>query len=370
MSPRRIHPFLSFAIESARILKNAVKERPLSLAGSMLTPYLLTQMAMNLLGLRDDDKDNVLKDMRGKLIFKGMTGDWPAFAMLLPFRSEGKLAQFDLANVNPFATILGRPLETGKEEDFVQYVARRLLTASPVGNLLTAFGTNQNPFSGRHITEADMTPAERALARAKYAWNLMAPPLAMGTGFQQVATSFERSTNKTLEKRSTGQAFLRAVMGLDVRNASPDLYRLAEDFRSAHGMQTDDTWSGGTTAQQRARQQLFGQLAQDTPDPERVAGILTFLKQSGKPVETQQDINRLLFYRNPIMLIGANQRAGTTGAENQARFRASLTGESRKVLEDALAEFRKIQARTPRVIGEARRLMKPTAALPMPTIGR
>lgn len=346
---RRIHPFLSFAIESARILKNAAAERPLGLAASMIVPYVITQAAMNMLGLAKGDQDEVLRDMRGKLKFKGLTGDWPAFSILLPWRSEGKLAQFDLSNIQPFANLLGRPLEAGKDEDFVQYLAKQFLTGSPLLNLPVAIGTNKDPFSDRNITEQDMTTAEKAMERAKYAWNLMAPPLAGGTGLQQVLAATERSTNKTLEKRNLGQAFMRAVLGLDVRNASPDLYRMAEHYRQEHGLTQDETWAGGTTEQQRQRRHLFAELAQDQPDISNVARILRSLHESGKPVQTQQDINRLLFYRNPLMVI--------RGQTDQTRFRFGLQGESRAVLEDALAEFHRIQARAPQIIAQARAKM-------------
>jgi hypothetical protein len=348
---RRLIPFLSFQREAVRIFGNAVKERPLSLAGSMIVPYVITQISAALMGLRDKDKEEVMKDLRGKLMFKGLTGDAPVFAMLLPWRSQGKLSQFDLSNVVPWANFLGRPTEAGQKEDTLQYMARRILTSSPVGNLLAATATNEDPFSQRPIVQADMTPAERNYERAKYAWNLLMPPLA-GSNAMMLANSTERSTNKTLEQRDVGQTALRAILGLDVRNATPDLYRLAEDFRKAQKLPMNEVWSGGTTAQQRARQALFSELAQDEPNISNVAKILSNLKESGKPVASTQDINKLLFYRNPLMIIH--------GPENQQRFRASLTGESRNMFEDALREFQHIQSRAPSIIGQARAMMTAT----------
>jgi hypothetical protein len=345
---RRLFPFVSFFRESLRIFAHAVQERPLSLAGTMIMPYVLTQIALAMLGLDDEDREEVLKDMRGKLKFQGITGDFPAFSLLLPFRMNGKLAQFDLSNVLPFAGFLGRPLETGQKDDFISYIARQLLTSGPAGNILVGIGTNAEPFSGRNIVEEDMSPAEKAMQRAKYVWATLAPPLA-GTSTMMLANTTQRSTNKTLEKRSLAQAALRGLLGLDVRNASPDLYRLAEDFRKAHGLPLDQVWSGGSTAQQRLRRELFSELAQDTPDVPAIAQILKTLEGTGAPVKDQQDIQKLLFYRNPIMLID--------GKENQQRFRNSLTGESRAVLEDALAEFARIQRTSPAVIAAARRQM-------------
>ena len=48
----------------------------------------------------------------------------------------------------------------------------------------------------------------------------------------------------------------------------------------------------------------------------------------------------------PLMLVD--------GRENQARFRSSLTGESRALLEDAVTEFQRIAARAPGLITQAR----------------
>lgn len=364
---RRIHPFLSFGIEAARILKNAVRERPIALASSMIAPYVLTLASMNLLGLSSDDQNEVLKDMRGKLKFKGMTGDWPAFSILLPMRSEGKLTQFDLSNVMPFAGLLGRPLESGQEGDFAQYLAKQLITGSPLMNLPVAIGMNRDPFNDRNLVEQDMSPGEKAMKRAQYVWNMIAPPLAGGTAFQQVMEGGQRTTNKTLEKRNSAQTIMRAVFGLDVRNATPNLYRMAEDFRKSHGIERDEVFGGGTTAQQRARQEIFGQLAQDRPDENVIAKHLRSLAESGHPISTTNDINKLLFHKNPLFLI--------KGADKQAQFHYGTQGEARATLEDALAEFRHIQAKAPAVLARARALMlqqgpvtnkKLVSALPMP----
>lgn len=61
---------------------------------------------------------------------------------------------------------------------------------------------------------------------------------------------------------------------------------------------------------------------------------------------TADDVRKLLFYRNPLMVI--------RGRENQQRFRASLTGQERTVLESSLSEFESISARAPSLILQAR----------------
>lgn len=339
-------PFFSFTRESLRIFGHAAKERPIALAAALALPSLLTAMSAALLGLSDRDKKDVLRDMRGRGRF--LLRDRPIMSILLPNRDgRGRLQQFDLSNILPFADFVSQRRDDPKQHPWWQELALHAVSGSPVTGLLYAAATSRDPYSNRNIWEEDMGDGEKAMQYAKHAWSVLSPPLAPGgTGTSTIAQSFERSTNKTLEKRNTPQAVMRALLGFDVRNASPDLYRLAEDFRAAHKLTVNEIWAGGTNAQQRARMQLFAQLAQDEPDLDGIGETLAFLKQSGKPVQTAQDIQKLLFYRNPIMLV--------RGQENQSAFRASLTGESRALLEEALAEFNKISARAPGIIARAR----------------
>lgn len=351
---RTVFPFFSFYRESLRIFGNAAKERPLALAASMSVPYLITQFVAGLLGLDKEDTDQVLKDMRGKGKF--LFRDTPIMSMLLPVRdAEGRLQQFDLSNVMPFADHIARKRDDSSERPWWQDLAMSTMAAGPIGSLGLSAATGRDTFSDRNIWEDDMTESEKGMQYAKHAWQILAPPLLPGgSSANMLADAGGRSTNKTLEKRNVSQSILRSLIGLDVRNAAPDLYRLAEDYRKEHNLPQDKNYAGGTTAQQRARTQLFAELAQDTPDVPQVARLLSFLKTSGAgdkevPVDSPKGLNRLLFYKNPLMLLD--------GQEHQNRFRASLHGEARATLENALAEFRNIQARAPRVLAEARRLM-------------
>ncbi|MFZ4766301.1 MAG: hypothetical protein ACOYMN_15225, partial [Roseimicrobium sp.] len=338
---RRIHPFFSFFRESIRIGANAARERPLMLATSMTIPYVLTQIAMNFLGLLDDrDREEVLKDMRGKL--KG-TEALPVFSVLLPWRSQGRLAQFDMSNVHPFTKFLSQTNDT-TGDGLITTMAKELIASSPFSSILYTLAANEDPFNNRVIVQPDMTTAEATAEQGKQIWRTLAPPL-LGSTAAMIASAGERSTNKTLEKRNLGQALIRGILGLDVRNASPDLYRVAEDFRKANGL-TEDIWAGGTTGQQRMRKALFAELVQDTPNLPRIKGLLERLRESGRPVDTQQDINRLLFYRNPAMII--------EGQANQAAFQASLSPEVRSLMENAQAEFQRVQQTAPGIIAQAR----------------
>ena len=130
-----------------------------------------------------------------------------------------------------------------------------------------------------------------------------------------------------------------------VRNASPNLYAMAEQFRSEQGLDQPDFAGYGTTPESRARARVFAELVQDKPNLDTLARELAFLKEQGRPIETEQDLNRLLFYRNPIMVID--------GEDNQRRFRNTLSPEARDVLSEAEREFNRIKTTSGSILRRA-----------------
>jgi hypothetical protein len=232
---------------------------------------------------------------------------------------------------------------------------RSFVSAGPLGNLLYSNMTGEDAFFGSTIVEPNMTTGEAFAARLDNAAKTLLPPLVPGgTGFGTLMKAGERSTGKTLETRSPTQAAVRTLAGLDVRNATPDLYRLADDWRKAHGYEvTEGMDYGSTTPASRARSALFKVLAQDNPNPKALKNILAKLKEMGHPVRTEQDINRLLFYKDPMKLIGGNKAKNITATDAQAQFRSSLTGEARQALESALAEYQRIKQKAPSLIRAA-----------------
>ena len=340
-------PFLGFYRESARIFGNALKERPLALATGMAIPSLITLISAMLLGLDDDDLDEVKRDMRGKggklggLL--GLSGV-PVFSMLLPLRTaDGQLQQFDISAIHPFADFMGQRVEANQSEGWYQNLWRSMLAAGPLGSLAYSQMTGRDTFGDRPFVEPNMTTGEKAGARLDNAAKTLLPPLApFGTGWKTLASAGERQTNKTFETRDPVQAVARAVGGVDLRGANPNLYRLADDWRAKNGLPAGDGADYGTTPVSRARAALFHVLAQDEPNTGAVRRTLDFLKKEGHAIDSMDDIRRLLALRNPLEVI--------RGKDNQQRFRASLNGEARRVLDEAVAEYQRIVAKAPGVI--------------------
>lgn len=348
---RTVMPFLSFYRESLRIFAQAAMERPLAMATGLAIPAVITAISAAILGLDDDDLEEIKKDMRGKGKF--FLQDTPLMSILLPKKSaSGQYQQWDLSNVIPFADHLARRMEDATPMPFWQYLANAALTGGPIIGTIYELAKGKDSFGNRNIWEEDMTPGEKRAAAAKHVWSNWAPPiLPGGTAFQTIAQAGTRTTNKTLEKRDTTQAVLRAVGGLDWRNANPNLYRLAEDFRAKNNLPREPAFDGGTTGVQRARQRLFAALAQDNPDTAEIGKILGYLRDQGHPFETDQDINLLLFFRNPTMIL--------KGKENQQRFVAGLRGIARTQMQQAQGEFAKIQTKAPGTIASAKALIPP-----------
>lgn len=348
---RTFMPFMAFYRESIRIFGTALAERPLGLAAGLAFPSLITYLSALVLGLDDDELEQVRRDMRGKagkLLGPTPIEGAPIFSMLLPLRSDtGALQQWDIAAVHPFADFLGNRVEAAEGQDWYQQWWRSMLAAGPLGSLIYAQMTGRDAFGDRTFVEQNMSGGEKLAARADNAAKILLPPvLPGGTAFATLANAGTRTTNKTFELRSPTQAVLRAVAGVDVRNATPDLYRIADDWRQAQGLPTSEGMDYGSTPASRARKALFAVLAQDKPNLTAVKNITAKLKAMGQPVETPQDIQRLLFYRNPLMVI--------RGADNQQRFRASLSGLERQALDDAVREYERIKARAPALIRAAR----------------
>jgi DNA repair protein RadC len=359
---RFVNPFFSFFRESTRILGLAAKERPIALSAALAFPAAISALSAMLLGLDDDDRDEIKKDLFGR--GKGILGlgGLHMFSMLLPVRSgQGQVQQFDISAIMPFADLLGQkivPLE--EKENAWQTFWRQTAAAGPVGNLAVSWITNRDTFSGRHLTEADMSTRELLGAYTQHAAGVLLPPLlpdaaaAVGIGEGGALTrAGTRQVNKTLATYDPVQTIIRSVFGMNVKSAAPNLYRQADDFRAANGYDAQPGFDYGTTVTSRAKRLLVAQLAQDEPNPTAIKNLVRKLKELGVPMETEGDVNKTLSIIDPAALIGGSKKAGITAETARQRFRQSLPPESRQLYETALSEYQRIKQRAPLLVRQA-----------------
>ena len=359
---RTTMPFLSFFRESARIGAKAAKERPLSLAATLAIPTIITALSQAALGLDDDDMEDVKAGMRGKgAKLLGMTplAGVPIFSMLIPWRTDsGQLQQVDLSSTHPMADFLANRVENWNNDPWWQAWSRSALANPMLGALYTA-ATGRDPFGDRTLWDSSYTADEKAKAILGHAWKTAMPPLAPGgTNWTMLEQSTRRQANKTLALRSPAQAVGRGVFGVDVRNADPDIYSLADAFRKRRGFPvTEGNTAYPTDAAGRARKALFEELVQPQPSPQALAKQLQALNDLGKPVRTVADVLDILDYRRPDGVINPK--------ELRVPFRASLAPEARRVLDTALKEFQRARAATPGAFAKARQQIKPTTRAPI-----
>jgi hypothetical protein len=353
---RFVNPFVSFFRESTRILGTAVVERPLALTASLAFPAIITAISAMMLGLDDDDMEEIKKDMagKGKLFATGTS----LFSMLLPFRSaQGAVQQFDISAVMPFADLLGtRVVGSDSTEDPWNRFWRGIVSGGPVLSLVDAWRHNEDAFTRRPIAEFGMTPLEKITAYGKHAAGVALPPLAPGgTAFNTLLRAGDRSTNKTLERYDPTQAVVRSVVGLNIKNATPDLYRLADDWRKAHGYEvTEGMDYGSTTPASRARKALFAKLAQDEPNLDRHLQHPQATRRARPPRPHRAG------HQPPAVLPRPDEAHRRQQSQRhhprqdaQAQFRASLQGEARQALERSLQEYQRIKATAPLLVRQA-----------------
>ena len=347
---RFVMPFSSFFRESTRILGRGAVERPLAMASILGFATGITQLSLMMLGLGDEDEESVFRSMRGKLKL-GLSGNAPVFSMLLPTRTdEGQLQQWDISSVLPFADLLGTRVEMRQGEDEWTKFWRGLFTQSPILSTAWAWSTNTDAFSGRRIVEEDMGALESTKERLREFGDTMLPPLTPWFGVHSNTLANAGRRMSSLDTRNATQSYLRAIVGLDVRSADPNLRTETEHWRKEKGLPLANAGSlYATPLKSRLGRQIKGELIQDAPDIDIVADALLRLEESGNPIKTREDMEKLLKGLDPDRLIKEEYRR---------KLIQSFSPEALRVWRTQQSEFKAAQRRLPGVMKEASPLVK------------
>jgi len=346
VSGRFLNPFGSFFRESTRIMGRAAMERPMALSAVMLFASAVTRYSLMALGLGDDDEEAVFRAMRGKLV--GGVVDAPVFSMLLPMRtSEGQLQQWDLSSVMPFADLIGTRVEMMEDEDEFTKWWRARFTSSPLLAAAWSASTNTDAFTGRKIVQDDMGVIESAGERLKNLAGDILPPLTPGVGVHAATLSNAGRRTNSLDMRNKYQSWIRALLGMDVRSADPDLRKETAFFRQKNNLPVVGNSNTYTTPlKSRLAADIKGELIQDEPDLDKIAEAMARLEASGNPVKTAKQMTDLLDSLDPTKLIKK---------EFRARLIASFSPEAKRVFNTRQTEFKKSQAKAPGILAEIRR---------------
>lgn len=292
---RTIKPFASFYLESLRIGAHAARQQPFTVLKWALAPMLLSKYSAYQLGLSDEEVDSVMEDTHGGKFLSAV----------LPFPdAQGRLQVWDLANVIPYADLLGKRVETGAPP--FQKFAQSLLLGNPFTNLLTAYATNSNPFWGSRLWHTGMSPMEQTAEVMRFTGKTLLPPLTPGVGSAWRTLDTDKMPKGTLQMRGPGQAKLRALAGVDVRSGMPNLYRLIDDYMTEAQLPESPEWSGDTTPRSRARGRLY-QAVLDR-DAEAFGDTMTDLDELGIPVASPKAIRKAVKARHPLRRVTKSHR--------------------------------------------------------------
>lgn len=350
-SGRVINPFTSFWREAVRIFGRAAMERPLALAAVWMMPRLITQLSLLMLGLGDDDRESVFRAMRGKM--KALATETPIYSMLLPNRTDGgNLQQIDLSSVLPFADlpfIGSKRAEDKPGEDWWMRLFREAATASPVLATVLEQITNEDSFTGKTIVQPDMGTLETLKERTSAALGDWMPPLTPGVGVHAQTLANAGKRTSALDTRNKYQSWLRALVGLDIRSADPNLRKEVEHFRQTMKLPVDQGGQFATPERARLGRQIKGELIQDVPDVDKIADAMARLEETGNPIRTPKQMADLLDSLDPRKMIKK---------EFRAKLVQGFSPEAKRVLGEQTREFGKAVNRVPEVMSRAQLMAK------------
>lgn len=350
---RSVFPFLSFTHEALRIMGHATTEKPVTMAKWMMMPGLLSYGAMAALGLDDEDQEDVLRDMRGQL--RGFEGV-PLASIILPFRVDGEITQWDLTATLPWGAWVARRYADERQKPLLQDVAQWLATASPLIGTGGAIAFNTDPFTGRKITKPGMDKKDEffdeALAeQMKFTWDQAMPPM-LGVRNNPLRNLIKpEPKGRLLQTPSRTQSALRQGLGVAAQTAQPNIYRIANEFREELGLPTTDEMDFAEPSPKlRMRREIYDSIVTGNQDRLNEA-VQRYAEEAGEQIRNAQDISRLIDSRKPENLISRNKVI-------QGQFRRHLRDqhpEAWKSYQAGIKEFSKVRQAAPRMLMEANR---------------
>ena len=229
------------------------------------------------------------------------------------------------------------------------YEARTNLVEGPLPILAAAWSasTNTDAFTGRKIVQDDMGVIESTGERLKNIAGDILPPLTPGVGVHAATLSNAGRRTGSLDMRNKYQSWIRAVLGMDVRSADPDLRKETAFFRKQNNLPVEGNTNTYTTPlKSRLAADIRGELIQDEPALDKIAEAMSRLEASGNPIRTPKQMTDLLDNLDPTKLIKKKFRT---------RLIASFSPEAKRVFDNRQTEFKKSQAKAPGILAEIRR---------------
>jgi hypothetical protein len=314
---RRVMPFYSFIHESTRIFGEGMKRKPLRMAMWGLAPTALSMASRAILGLDDEEYASVRKEMRGQV------GGVPIFSALLPFRdSQGRLQQWDMTNIVPWANPMGFRLDReamGGEEStksVAQNMVQSIIAGNPVSAMAQTFGSNRDAFFGRNIVQSGMSRGEWLKQWSMEVARQLLPPM-LGRDLLNAVVDSPGGPAPTLlrpdriprgfdQKRGVEQTYLRGLAGADLRSAEPRVPRLVTEWMKKTGSEASRSQQVDTTARQRAGDRFF--QAVRNKDVGAMAEAMSDLEDQGAEIRSAAAMVDRLKNKHPLTMLREKDR--------------------------------------------------------------
>jgi hypothetical protein len=354
---RTIMPFYSFYAESMRIANNAIRYRPATFLKYMAMPTLLTHIGLTLLGYDDDDKEAVQAELRGHQKLGPLD-----FYMSMPFVVNGELHQIDLTNVNPYASSVGMRVEEGREPDPMLVRLGRGWLSSPMTSMAIATLMNRDVFTDKPVIHSEMRWWEQAGAVLKALYNTLAPAPVTTSGavprtadlgvnllppqspLKDLAQRMDlgQVQRSTMAKRTAGGDVLRSWTGIDIRNATPQVWRIANRWAQRNGIGLGPEPGGDTDRIGRARQRIYQAILNNNPravqrELDALGRIGAKDRKAPNAVLTAKQFAEIIDSRDPLSNLRGEK--GEKGEDRRARFLKEISPVERASVEKLTKEW-------------------------------
>ncbi len=231
-------PFMTFTVESSRILMNAIAEKPATVGLQLWGLQQMSTLSAAILGLSDEDMENMDR----------YAPPWmrtSALNPLIPIRdSEGRVQNLDMRHIYPvtFAMNVLGLVDTGEEGDGRLAGAQAELINNPLMRAaMVLFGRNVDSF-GNKIWRDDgsMLPSEIESAKRAWLWSNLTPAMTPVVGrkakqIQKMITG--EPINRSGDKITLWDSVLDNFFGMKLRSRRPERDEFVHALRQGDAAQ-------------------------------------------------------------------------------------------------------------------------------------
>lgn len=224
-------PFLTFMVKVAPRLVEVGLKHPHRYLPYIIASYAIPYAVASMLGVGKDDLERLKKLLPDAWKTKG-------HVYVLPYKDRyGRWQVLDLSYFLPWAQFdqAGRQLVDG---DVIGATKTLGIFGGPIPDIITAWKTNKDPFTGRDIVPKGSPPSLQIGALLTYAMNMALPPWLTSNGMVGVdlgdpagmfsgklARAIEGKTNKYGDPVTTPAQAALSMVGVNMRGVDPKVDR-------------------------------------------------------------------------------------------------------------------------------------------------